>query len=180
MIITISGLPGSGKSSVAKMLAEKLHYKHYSMGDLQRELAKEHGLTIKEWGEFEKKDPKYDHMIDDKQTALGKEKDNFVIDSWLAPKFIPHAVKIFLKADIDVRVKRRLYHKRKEEQFKEFEEAKKDMLEREKINTDRWLTFYSYDYHDEDNYDYIIDANQGSVQEIVDTIVRKINKETFK
>ena len=39
MIITITGLPGSGKTSVAKHLAKHLHIKHYSMGDLFRKIA---------------------------------------------------------------------------------------------------------------------------------------------
>ena len=33
-IITITGLPGSGKSSTAKRVAEILAYKHFSSGDL--------------------------------------------------------------------------------------------------------------------------------------------------
>ena len=40
MIITISGLPGSGKSTIGKMLAKKLGYKFYSMGDLRGKIEK--------------------------------------------------------------------------------------------------------------------------------------------
>jgi len=35
MIITIAGEGGSGKSTVARILAKKLDYKHYSTGDLR-------------------------------------------------------------------------------------------------------------------------------------------------
>ena len=41
MIIAISGKAGSGKSTVAKLLASKLRLRHYSIGDLMREMAKE-------------------------------------------------------------------------------------------------------------------------------------------
>jgi len=48
MIITIGGEPGSGKSTVANIVAQKLGYKHYSTGDLRGEIAMRHGLTIDE------------------------------------------------------------------------------------------------------------------------------------
>ncbi|HII15831.1 MAG TPA: AAA family ATPase, partial [Nanoarchaeota archaeon] len=39
MQITIGGVPGAGKSTVAKLIAEKLGYKSYSMGAIRREIA---------------------------------------------------------------------------------------------------------------------------------------------
>ncbi len=39
MIITIAGMPGSGKTTVAKILADKLNLKRYSMGDLRGKMA---------------------------------------------------------------------------------------------------------------------------------------------
>ncbi len=48
MIITLMGTPGAGKSTLGRLLAQKLGYKQYSMGDLQRRIAQEHGWTINE------------------------------------------------------------------------------------------------------------------------------------
>ena len=44
MKITLSGMVGSGKSTNAKLFAKELGYKHYSVGDLMREMAKERGI----------------------------------------------------------------------------------------------------------------------------------------
>ncbi len=176
MILAISGTAGSGKSTFAKELAKKLKYDHFSMGDLQRELAKERGLTIRELGELEKKDPKYDHMIDEKQKKLGESRDRFVIDSWLAAKFIPNAIKIFLDGNIDVRVKRRLNQGREEEHFKGREEAKNDMLKRQKINRDRFLKFYNFDFMDMNKYDIVIDTTDLGKGEVIDRIMKGIQK----
>jgi len=107
MIITIAGKAGSGKSSVAKEIAKRLKFKHYSMGDFQRELANELGVTIEKLGELAKTDRKYDDMTDKKQKNIGKG-DNVIVDSRLGAHFIPHAFKVFLDVDIDVAVKRRL------------------------------------------------------------------------
>ena len=47
-MITISGMLGSGKSTVAKILAQKLDYGYYSTGNAQREIAQKRGLTTLE------------------------------------------------------------------------------------------------------------------------------------
>ena len=46
MQITIGGMPGSGKSTIGKMLAKSLGYKYYSIGEIRRELAQKRGLTM--------------------------------------------------------------------------------------------------------------------------------------
>jgi cytidylate kinase len=45
MIITLSGAPGSGKSTVAEALVKKFHLTRYYMGQIRRDQAKEHHLT---------------------------------------------------------------------------------------------------------------------------------------
>jgi CMP/dCMP kinase len=175
MKITLSGTAGSGKSSVAKKIAEKLGYKHFSMGDFQRELALEHGLTILEWGKLEATDKKYDLMVDEKQKQIGTDNDEFVMDSWLAALFIPDSVKIFLTADIDECVRRRLGHKRKEENFDDIKIAKENMLERKKVNRDRWIEFYDFDITDLNNYDLVIDTTNITIEEVVDKVLEYIN-----
>ena len=173
MIIAISGTAGSGKSTVARILADRLDLKHYSMGDFQREIAKEKGLTIVELGELEKKDPEIDHMVDDKQREIGEREDDFIIDSWLSPRFIPHAFKILLDADIDARSVR--IFGREPGEYKDIHEVKEKILQREKTNRERWIEYYDYDYTDKKNYDLVIDTTDKDVSEIVDAILQKID-----
>ncbi len=47
-IITICGSLGSGKSSTAKLVAQKLKYQHFSSGDFMRKIALERGITLNE------------------------------------------------------------------------------------------------------------------------------------
>ncbi len=176
MKITISGTPGSGKSTIAKGISKELGYEHFSMGDFQRELAKERGLTIREWGELEKADPKYDRMVDDKQTDLSKKKDNFVLDSRLGAKFIPDAIKIFVDAVEDIRIERRLSHKRKEEDFESHDEARFDMRKREEANRERFLKFYGFDFLDMSNYDIIIDTSALNIKTSIAKTLEEIGK----
>ena len=55
MIIVLGGRAGSGKSTIAKEVAKKLGYKHYSMGDLQRNIAKEKGISLLELGKLQRR-----------------------------------------------------------------------------------------------------------------------------
>lgn len=173
MKIAISGMAGSGKSTIAKMLAKKLGFKHYSMGDFQREIAKEKGLTIVELGELEKTDPAIDRMVDDKQKALGREKDNFVIDAWLSPYFIPDSFKIFMDADIKERA-RRITKKREAESYSKPEDAVKAISQREKTNRERWKKFYGYDFMDKKNYDLVIDTTGKNIDRVLKIILDKV------
>ncbi|MBN1385639.1 (d)CMP kinase [Candidatus Woesearchaeota archaeon] len=175
MIITVSGTGGSGKSSVAKILASKLGYAHASIGDLQREIAREKSISILELGELEAKDRKIDALIDEKQSRLG-ERENIVIDTWLGAHFIPHAFKVFIDADLAVRVDRRVKQKREEESFEDKNEAMKSLKAREEINRERWIRYYGFDYLDKSNYDLIIDTTHRTAEEVAKAILDKIDE----
>ena len=176
MKITISGMPGSGKSTIAKEVAKRLGLKHYSAGDFQRELAKEHRMSIEEWGEKEKKDKKYDLMVDEKTKEFGKKENNFVMDGWISAHFIPDSIKIFLDVNIDEAVRRRLNHRRKEESFETAEQARKSLVNREETNRKRWLEFYHYDYSDKKNYDIYLDTTNLNIREVTGKVLEEITK----
>ena len=89
MIITISGAPGSGKTTVARLLAKKLGYRHYSIGDLRGEIALRKGITIDELNKLGEKDPSSDREVDEYLESLGKKEDNLVIDCRMGFHFIP-------------------------------------------------------------------------------------------
>src|SRR3989344_9000115 len=129
MKIIISGMPGSGKSTVAKLIAKQLGIPHYSMGDLQRKVAEEKGVTILELMKLEEKDPSIDRQIDGEQKALGTGKGDFVLDSRLGAYFIPHAeVRGFLEGNPNVLAKRIFLAGRKNEKYKDITDAKKQAV----------------------------------------------------
>ena len=95
VIICVSGMTGSGKSTVAKKLAEKYDLTYFSGGNAMRELAKEEGYhsNVNGWWESpeglgflktRKGDPAFDKKIDEKLLELA-EKGNIVLDSWTVP-----------------------------------------------------------------------------------------------
>jgi cytidylate kinase len=136
-------------------------------------------MSITELGDVEQSDKSLDRMIDDRLKKLAEE-DNVVVDSWLAPCFIPKAFHVFLDGDEDVLVKRRLQHRRKEETLPDFGQAKKDMRRRMEVNLKRWKEFYDYDYLDMGNYELVIDTTSIPPEEVVEKILAALQNEEIK
>ena len=173
MIITISGKAGSGKSTVAKIIAAKLNLAHYSIGDLMREMAKEKDISLIELNNLAEKDKTIDKELDDKLIKLGKEKKDFVIDGRLTAFFIPHAdLKVFLDADEKVRAQRILKDKRDQEKNTSMEEAVLNLKKREMSEKKRYRRNYGVDYYNLSLYDYNVDTTSLSPEEVALKIIK--------
>lgn len=177
MIITISGKAGSGKSTVAKIIASKLNLVHYSIGDLMREMTKERGVSLIELNNLAEKDGTIDKELDDKLIKLGKEKKEFVIDGRLTAFFIPHAdLKVFLDADERVRAQRIFKDRRDQEKNTSMEEAVTNLKKREVSEKKRYMKYYGVDYFDCSLYDYTIDTTSLSPEEVALKIIKIVKK----
>ena len=64
MLLTISGEIGSGKSTIARLASTKLGYSYVSGGDIFRDLAKEKGMTVDEFGALAEKEENIDRDLD--------------------------------------------------------------------------------------------------------------------
>ena len=105
MIITISGTPGSGKSTVAKILAEKLKAERLYVGGMRRELARQKGMTLAELNEYAKTHPETDVDVD-KEAAVrarlaDKKKKVVIVEGRTQYHFLPESIKIYIKVDLE-------------------------------------------------------------------------------
>jgi len=160
MIVTITGMPGSGKTTMAKKLAKKLGYKHFYMGGMRRRIAKKMGMTLEEFNKLGEKKFFTDEKVDKYQKKLGKTKDNMVIEGRTSFYFIPHSIKIFLGCSYETGAKR-IWGALKNEP-KARNEAKgllnyKDVLKsiKNRIKSDiyRYKKYYKLDIFDKKHYD---------------------------
>ncbi|HRY82491.1 MAG TPA: AAA family ATPase [Candidatus Moranbacteria bacterium] len=173
MIISFNGDHGSGKSTVAKMVAEKLSYPRYYMGQIFRDLAEKEGLNLAEFQNLCKKNSWADKQVDDYLMELPKKEKNFVIESRTAWHFIPDSLKIYLKVSEKEGAKRILKEieknsLRNKEDFNlnsieniiASEKARKDR------DDERYQKYYGIKIRNEANYDFALDTTKLTVEEV--------------
>jgi len=178
--ITITGALHSGKSSVAKAISQALDYTYFSVGELQRKLAEEKGISITEYNKY-MLDNNLDHEVDNKTMEIGRDKENFIFDARLAWYFIPDSFKIYLIVELDVAVERSMKNERgKSEKYASKEEAMTSIIERRRLEVSRFKDIYGIDIDKESNYDLVIDTSHISMEEAIgealDAIKRVIKK----
>jgi cytidylate kinase len=176
MILTISGLHGTGKSTVGKLISQKLGLRYYSTGQAFRELAKEKNLTLEEFTDHVEKNPDIDKLLDDKIVEIAL-KDKVIIDSQLSAYILESIAdfKILLTCPLETRVNRM-----SERDNSPYEEKLKETLLREKSELTRFNKLYDIDLNNQLEiqhlYDLIIDTTELTVDEILDLIIAALKK----
>jgi len=172
--ITITGDLYSGKSCVAKIISEAIDYTYFSVGELQRKLAVEKGMSIIEYNEYVFVN-NLDHEVDNKTMEIGIEKDNFIFDARLAWLFITDSFKIYLKVEIDIAVERAMTSERgKSEKYTSRQEAKDRITQRRKLEVSRFKEIYGIDIEKDSNYDLVIDTSHITLEEVTEIILKKV------
>ena len=156
--ITISGLPGTGKTTVAKLLEKRLGLRYVYSGEIFREMAKKQGMSLEEFGAYCETHREIDEELDRFQLEILR-KGNVILEGrisgWIAHRNNVPAVKVLLETAIDVRTGRIV----KREQGNS-EERKKEILKREKSEASRYKKYYNIDVYDTSIYDVIIDVSK--------------------
>lgn len=180
MIITIGGTPGSGKSSVGIRISERLGLKRYYMGQVLRDKAREKGMTLQEYLESGEEDDSVDREVDEYQRDLGENSDDFVIEGRTSFIMIPHAIKVFLKTDLDTAA-RRIFNDMKEKakernegMVESFEQMKAELERRMRTDRKRYHKYYGVDAFDEKNFDIVVDTTDISIDQAVETVLQRI------
>jgi len=168
MIITITGDPGSGKSTVAKLLSKKLGYKHYYIGEIRRKMAHDKGMSLAEFNKLGETEDFTDKEVDEYQERLGKTEDNFIIEGRTSFHFIPHSLKIYLKVDIKTGAKRiwQAYqrgNRKGEAPYNNLKDVEKSIKERMASDDRRYKKYYNLDAFNLNNFDYILDTSSKTI-----------------
>src|SRR5438128_12690573 len=73
VLITISGLPGSGKTTVARLVAARLGLRHVYAGDIFRRQAEAAGLSLEEYARRAETDHTIDRRLDEQMRRRAAE-----------------------------------------------------------------------------------------------------------
>lgn len=171
MIITIGGLIGSGKSTIAREIADKYSFRNISAGEIFREMAKERGVSIIELGKLAEKNHKIDEEIDKRQISRAKAGD-VVLDGRLSAHLVKADIKAWFKAPLEVRADR--VAKREDISL---DKAIKDIKKREAIDIERYKKIYSINLNDLSKYDIVLNTDLfgvGDIMKIFGILIEKV------
>jgi predicted cytidylate kinase len=171
MKITLSGKAGAGKSTVGKILAEKLDFEFISIGNWTREYAlKNHNMNINQFQEYCSLHPEDDKLNDIKMSESCNLKDNRIIDYRLGFHFIKNSFNIYLNVTDAVAFARINNANRINEDI-----TKDDIDKRNQEMCFRFIKTYGVDINNLKNYDLVINTDQLTPEQIVNKIIIKLN-----
>jgi len=171
-VITITGDPGSGKTTVAKRLAKLLNCRYHYTGGVMREIASERGLTIEEFYEQLKNEPELEKEIDERQKALMNKYSHMIAEGRMA-FFLSSCFKkinVFLKVDEFEGAKRQ--RQRPENQNKKIIQIVEETRRRVKNERKRYEELYGIkDHHDEKHFNVVINTTNSTPDEVLDDLM---------
>jgi len=177
MLISITGKLGSGKSTVCNIMKERYGFQIFSTGTINREYARRLGITTLELNKRLNDDPSLDHEIDGTVTKLSEERkdEDLIFDSRMAWHFAKDTFKIFLTIEPMEAARRVMKHQRGcEEQYATVDEACEKLLERSRVERDRFVDIYGVDYYDYNNFNIVIDTTSKTPDEVVAAIMENL------
>jgi cytidylate kinase len=181
IVICISGMAGTGKSTLAKKLAEKYGLRYYSGGDALMALASEEGYDTSKPGWWEsvvglkflkqrEGDAKFDRAVDRKLLEYA-EKGNVFLDSWTMPWLLKSGFKIWLLASMEKRAQRvaerdKITVKKALQVLKEKEDRTKAIYKK----------IYGFNLgEDFKPFDLVLDTDNLSAEEVFQVLCRVID-----
>jgi predicted cytidylate kinase len=169
MRITISGPPGSGKTTVCRLVAQRLRLETVISGDIFRQLAKESAMSLADFGSMCEFDPEVDRQLDKRMVEIARDKDDLLLEGRLTAHMLTRhgipAFRVFMGADLDVRAARVA-----QREGGTPEQRKREIIEREECEARRYLAYYDIDIRDRSIYDLVIDTTCMTPEQVADLI----------
>ena len=157
--ITITGHPGGGKTTAAKLLARELGWEYFYTGAVQRQLAAELGISTLEFNQRSETDASLNHKIDAVYKDLNESDKPLVIDARLAFHFMPRSFKVRFEVPVEVGAQRIFeYARREDEQYRDLEAAKHALAARRTSERAHYHSSYDIDVEDHEHFDLILDT----------------------
>jgi cytidylate kinase len=169
VLVTISGLPGAGTSTLASGVATAIGIEWVDGGKVFRQLAQEKSLTLAEFGALAESDPSIDVALDQRLAGRARAGD-VVLESrlagWIATNEGLTAIRVWVGCDVAVRAERVASR-----EASSVDDALTTNRRREASERLRYRTYYGIDLDDLSVYDVRLDSTDQQPDPLVSTIV---------
>lgn len=166
-VVTLTGPPGSGKSTAGRAAADALHLAYVSAGELFRAEAARAGVDLAEFSRRAEADPSVDRALDERMLALaepGRLLEGRVTGALLARRGVP-TIRLVVTAREEVRAERLAHRDRLG-----VPEALKALRAREASETRRYLAYYGIDLAAEPA-EFTVDSSEIPAAEVARRLV---------
>ena len=169
-IITIAGSLGSGKSSTARAVAAALGFRHFSSGDLFRQLAVERGESIEAMNISAEVQRDIDLKVDNLLQEMYGADEQLVIDSRMAWHWMPGSFKVFLVLDPDTAAERIFNALQGEGRISEdatsIQEVRHSIDRRFASEQKRYAALYGVNATDLQNFDLAVNTRHNDLKTV--------------
>jgi predicted cytidylate kinase len=169
VLITLSGLPGSGTSTVARSVAAQLGIEHLDGGTVFRTLASERGVSLAEFARIAEADDAIDRALDDRlleRARLGDVLLESRLAGWLATRGGLDATRVWISCDERERAVRVGGRDGQDPDLALAENRRREASERT-----RYLGYYDIDLADLSVYDLVLDSTRTGPEALVSAVV---------
>ena len=174
-LVTVSGYPGSGTTTVVALLKDLLSIPTHNIGDTFRIMAREKGISLADLHRLAREDRSIDRMLDDRQVEVAS-KGNVILEGRLAGFLVHRAglpsVRTWLEAPFDVRA-RRVAHR----ENVPLAEAEEEIRVRQEAERTRYLAYYGFDLDDTSIYDLVIRSEATDPETIAEKIADRVRRD---
>ena len=173
-IITISGLAGSGTTTVCDQLCARLGWAYVNAGAVFRGLAQEASLSLAELGQRAEADGRIDRQLDARLVAQAQARAPVVVEGrltgWMAQRHQLPALKVWLQAALAVRAERV-----GQREGKPLAQALAETRQREESEAQRYAAHHQIAIGDLSVYDLIVDTECCDPQAAGAHILARLN-----
>lgn len=172
MLITVSGPPGSGTSTLSTAIADEFGLDHVNGGDAFCALADERGYTLEEFNRVVESTPEVDRDIDRRLRRFARERDDLVLESRLAGWLAAEEAELRIRLDAPFALRAERVADREDVSV---EQASEDLRARERSERKRYADLYGVDDADASVYDLLVDTarwDEEATISLVTTAVR--------
>lgn len=172
MVVTVSGLPGSGTSTLSKRAAAALGIEHLDGGTVFRAMAAERGLSVGKFSALAETDPAYDLELDSRLAERARAGDVLLesrLAGWITAQDGVEAVRVWVACEEDERARRVATR-----EGKDVDAALVANRRREASELQRYHDYYAIDLRDLSVYDLVLDSTVASPDELVAALLEAV------
>lgn len=172
-LVAVAGLPGTGTTTLCRLLSARLNLPHVYAGQIFRQLAKEHGMDVNAFGDYAETHPEIDTELDRRMIDVARNR-GIVLEgrmvAWQLEKAGSGGLKVLLEAPENVRANRVAVR----EGIADVERVLLQNRHREASEAKRYREFYGFDPNDPRHYDLVINSADKTPDQIAEMVMARL------